>query len=1419
MGKITRSKSYNDQRHQDLNGVAPRGKTRSRKIDLNATTVTNETDSTGSTPDNTSPGIIVPIPKRFVPQDLTEREVIYDSNKIQQNAREFREIIPSREESLHLEQSAMGGLPPNQRVETSHITPDGNITTTTTVTIKLTTVTTTNPANGATTTSVFTEIVPVTTAANNSNDDATVTFQQMEPSFTPMSPKISSIPNYHPPSNNINSNSMMTNGINTNMHSSGSNNTTSYNSPDVSRRNSLAPSSSSAFNHHSAMGNSINSPRDRRSPNSASSSRRSTRSGTPSRRSPGNINHILADQSTEIGGGIAERDPMSISTTNLHLDDSLPININDNSNSPSLEDPLLINSEDSIPSFIDASNLAEESPPYLNASSPTGDAASFMDISKLTETPLSPFMKSANSSENSNSTSFISPPTNETPFLRQPFTNPSILIKESSPSFNNNTSNKMDDHRSYISASSSSESTRKSFMNTSHQLSNISETSDNTTYASYIPPSPRNYETTINSYNPPSRSNFDNTPVQDYNESAMESSLIPNDPYNESQGLLDDITSPTSSGGTLNSVSSLSPAFNQASGQNLVSYEESPSPIDDDTGTFFDKDIDQSEDYYVGAGSSTSFNSSNQQETSRPPSPTPTSPRYHRLPELGALNTVYDVWNEWHVGLDGNPSVEELLTKYGSKWASDNSSRLSRRRKIIKEIKRRIEDYGNDERTAINSLEKMRAGKSDNDPAVKDSNSTQRASDSRTLSDEVYIKQEPREESLYHQTVQSSSSSSRPISVLSVQNVPHTPRASMNLSSQVPITATAASINNDVTQQQSPPNIEEFLCPICLQIIKEAFMGRCGHSFCYVCIVEHLDRKKDCPTCGAHLMRDQIFPNFLLNRLLEKATAIAANQYESTPPTQTQQMKEKIMSTDLSVEDIDTMLITLLAKKHKMESAEKELELDVLADFLSNMKSKKEKKLELLTEELECIDKDLEITHEKLKSLGQQQQQQSFIGSNTYEESTRETSNNYIGAQVPNDTAEADVPDGEPHQQGNARNQSSKKRKLTEIEDSGIENNSSMFERMPSEALDQKLSAKKKRVREHFEDLESCYLSYRLPDTDPQRGGLSKFSDTLNSFTRYGQFRLVNTLRYGDLFGSSSIVSSIEFDRDDEYFATAGVTKKIKIFEYGNIERQLKGYGLIPSLSDKRNDLQNCLSWNTYIKAQIASADYDGVVSLWDVNTGLQVMSFDEHEKRAWSVDFSRMDPTKLASGSDDTKVKIWSTTERHSIFTIESKANICCVKFNPDISHYIAFGSADHHVHYYDLRHTREPVFVYKGHRKAVSYVKFMGSNEFVSASTDSTLRLWDTNTNSCARTFTGHINEKNFVGLTTTSDWIACGSEDNSVFAYYKNLCQPVVRFNFGSINNVTGEEISDSDASLFVSSVCWKKNSNTVLAANSQ
>jgi len=70
------------------------------------------------------------------------------------------------------------------------------------------------------------------------------------------------------------------------------------------------------------------------------------------------------------------------------------------------------------------------------------------------------------------------------------------------------------------------------------------------------------------------------------------------------------------------------------------------------------------------------------------------------------------------------------------------------------------------------------------------------------------------------------------------------------------------------------------------------------------------------------------------------------------------------------------------------------------------------------------------------------------------------------------------------------------------------------------------------------------------------------------------------------------------------------------------------------------------------------------------------------------------------------------------------------------------------------------------------VSYVKFLNTNEIISAGTDGQLKLWDINKQPyCVRSFVGgHINEKNFVGLATNGDYIACGSEDNSLCIYYK-------------------------------------------------
>ncbi|KAJ0742302.1 putative transcription factor WD40-like family [Helianthus annuus] len=105
-------------------------------------------------------------------------------------------------------------------------------------------------------------------------------------------------------------------------------------------------------------------------------------------------------------------------------------------------------------------------------------------------------------------------------------------------------------------------------------------------------------------------------------------------------------------------------------------------------------------------------------------------------------------------------------------------------------------------------------------------------------------------------------------------------------------------------------------------------------------------------------------------------------------------------------------------------------------------------------------------------------------------------------------------------------------------------------------------------------------------------------------------------------------------------------------------------------------------------------------------------MEYEEHEKRAWSVDFSRTEPTMLVSGNDDCKVKIWCTKQETSVVNIDMKANICSDKYNPRSSYHVAvsfytFKSLSVCIHsfaywhlaggfcirYYDLRNISQPL------------------------------------------------------------------------------------------------------------------------------
>ena len=113
---------------------------------------------------------------------------------------------------------------------------------------------------------------------------------------------------------------------------------------------------------------------------------------------------------------------------------------------------------------------------------------------------------------------------------------------------------------------------------------------------------------------------------------------------------------------------------------------------------------------------------------------------------------------------------------------------------------------------------------------------------------------------------------------------------------------------------------------------------------------------------------------------------------------------------------------------------------------------------------------------------------------------------------------------------------------------------------------------------------------------------MNSFLEGLCRYLSFSQLKVRAELKQCDLLNSSNLVCSVGFDRDNEFFATAGVNKKIKVFEYNMIVNEHRDIHY-PVVEMSNRSKLSCISWNSYMKSHIASSDFDGLV---------QVSSFEE---------------------------------------------------------------------------------------------------------------------------------------------------------------------------------------------------------------
>ncbi|CAL4062949.1 unnamed protein product, partial [Meganyctiphanes norvegica] len=586
----------------------------------------------------------------------------------------------------------------------------------------------------------------------------------------------------------------------------------------------------------------------------------------------------------------------------------------------------------------------------------------------------------------------------------------------------------------------------------------------------------------------------------------------------------------------------------------------------------------------------------------------------------------------------------------------------------------------------------------------------------------------------------------------------------------------------------------DYLCLVCFDLISEAHMTKCGHTFCRVCLERSIETNRRCPKCNFNVdSTDNIFPNHTVNQQILKQRRAMNLETAFSKRNKCSALGElknflSIESASLCHSEIIQMIQILKDKREQLEVNSSRMKYELMKDFFTQLQKQKEEQMKTIRRELDLIDQDMSHVQGNLTHM------KPFV---------EEAPCNIIDVDSPS-TSNGPQTDHSPTEEGF---------------------NVPLYNQPHPESAC--LESKRKRMHLHYEELVDRYFSMRVPgfsgsglDEDDEETGLGQFGECISKFTQYSSMRPLATINYNcdTIHASSNIASSIEFDKDSEYFAVAGLTKKIRIFDYGTVIRE--AVDLHYPCSEMICSYKiSCVSWSSYLKNKLASSDYEGAVTVWDAFTAQKLHVFQEHEKRCWSVDFNKMDTKIIASGSDDHRVKLWSLDSERSLKSLEAKANVCCVQFNPSSRYHLAFGSADHCVHYYDLRNMKEALKTFKGHRKAVSYVKFISSEDIVSASTDSQLKIWNVNKTHCVRSLQGHTNEKNFVGLATDGEYVACGSENNALYVYYKGLSRKLFNLKFDQRRWMLDQEQKEEESTDFVSAVCWRKGSNIIAAGNSK
>ena len=110
-------------------------------------------------------------------------------------------------------------------------------------------------------------------------------------------------------------------------------------------------------------------------------------------------------------------------------------------------------------------------------------------------------------------------------------------------------------------------------------------------------------------------------------------------------------------------------------------------------------------------------------------------------------------------------------------------------------------------------------------------------------------------------------------------------------------------------------DLEELKCIVCFEIFEEPLSLYCGHTFCKVCLLAHLDKSPKCPICKFTSLNKKDFKiNELLNRLIKKHVIKDPLYQQSNPQTSTVLRSSSILKNEAALETLRSVLRNMTLK-------------------------------------------------------------------------------------------------------------------------------------------------------------------------------------------------------------------------------------------------------------------------------------------------------------------------------------------------------------------------------------------------------------------------------------------------------------------------------------------------------------------------